>query len=305
MSITSLDKVINTNFLAKLSKVSGGSQTSSPLGQSAASSTSLSPQVLYDSIRAGARNFAAGFQLLNASATFVNISLDTNERLLDIVGDLQSLTKKANKGNISGTQARKMRAEFDELADRFDKLIEDATEGEQDYFDPKELEDVLVRAGLDKQKVTELAVNLRKFVSPAEQNLDSDGNVTNTGNPVPLTEFQKALRTAVVDPDDPSDDRSGFFTKIGKTLQNLQLKLEGNIKSLKDTASLVGENITLTRAAGFAFLDVSNEMTGLESAEELVADIQKRIRQDAATSLPQLKNLENIMIAGLATLLEK
>lgn len=304
MSITSLDKVINTNFLAKLSRVSGGSKSSSLLGQSA-SSTSLSPQALYDSIRSGARNFAAGFQLLNASATFVNISLDTNEKLLDIVDDLQNLTKKANKGNISGTQAKKMRVEFDDLADTFDNLIEAATEGEQDFFDPKELEDVLVRAGLDKEKVTELAINLRKFVSPTEQNIDSDGNVTNTGNPVPLTEFKKALRTAIVDPDDPTDDKSGFFTKIGKTLQNLQLKLETNIKSLKDTASLIGENITLTRAAGFAFLDVSNEMTGLETPEALVADIQRRIRQDAATSLPQLKNLENIMIAGLATLLNK
>lgn len=303
MTITSLDKVINPTFLTKLSRVSGGQERSSPLATSS-SGAALTPQVLYDSIRAGARNFAAGFQLLNASATFINVSLDTNEKLLDIVGELEDITKKANKGNISGSQARKMRTSFDELADKFDDLIESATEGEQDFFDPRELEDVLLRAGLDKEKVTELAINLRKFTSPAERTIDSEGNVASDGNPVPLLEFQKALRTAIVDPDE-TDDKSGFFSKIGKTLQDLKLKLETNIKSLKNTVSLVGENITLTRAAGFAFLNVSNEMTGLESPEELVADIQKRIRQEAATALPQVKNLENIMIAGLATLMEQ
>ena len=303
MAITSLDKVINTTFLTKLSRVSGGEERTSPLGSSS-SGAALTPQVLYDSIRAGARNFAAGFQLLNASATFINVSLDTNEKLLDIVGELENITKKANKGNISGSQARKMRNSFDELADKFDNLIESATEGKQDFFDPRELEDVLLRAGLDKEKVTELAVNLRKFNSPGERTIDSEGKVSSDGNPVPLVEFQKALRTAIVDPDD-TDDKSGFFSKVGKTLQDLKLKLQTNIKSLKSTVSLVGENITLTRAAGFAFLNVSNEMTGLESPEELVADIQKRIRQEAATALPQVKNLENIMIAGLATLIDQ
>ena len=261
MAITSLDKVINTNFLTKLSRVSGGEERTSPLGSSS-SGAALTPQVLYDSIRAGARNFAAGFQLLNASATFINVSLDTNEKLLDIVGELENITKKANKGNISGSQARKMRNSFDELAYKFDNLIESATEGKQDFFDPRELEDVLLRAGLDKEKVTELAVNLRKFNSPAERTIDYEGKVSSDGNPVPLVEFQKALRTAIVDPDD-TDDKSGFFSKVGKTLQDLKLKLQTNIKSLKSTVSLVGENITLTRAAGFAFLNVSNEMTGL------------------------------------------
>lgn len=303
MTITSLDKVINTTFLTKLSRVSGGQDRTSPLGSSSSGAT-LTPQVLYDSIRAGARNFAAGFQLLNASATFINVSLDTNEKLLDIVGELENITRKANKGNISGSQARKMRSAFDDLADKFETLIESATEGKQDFFDPRELEDVLLRAGLDKEKVTELAINLRKFASPAERTIDSEGNVSSDGNPVPLLEFQKALRTAIVDPDD-TDDKSGFFSKVGKTLQDLKLKLQTNIKSLKNTASLVGENITLTRAAGFAFLNVSNEMTGLENPEELVADIQKRIRQEAATALPQVKNLENIMIAGLATLMDQ
>lgn len=298
MAITSLDRVINTNFLTKLSRVSESNQRGSQPKE-------LRGQALYNSLRTGASNFAAGIQLLSASASFVNISLDSNERLLEIVQKMESMSNKANKGNVSASEAAQYRRDFTDLNDDVEDIIKTATEGKENYFDTVVMEDVLVRAGLDKRKVTELATALNKFHSPTETSVSSAGEISKDGNPVPIVDIQKAIKSAVVDPDD-TDDKSGFFTKVRKELQDIRLQLETNIRALKDTSKLVGDNITLVRAAGFAFLDVSNEMTGSESAEVIAEDLRARIRANAGTAaLTQTKNLEPIMVAGLAALSEK
>jgi soluble cytochrome b562 len=300
MSISSLDKVINTTFLTKLSRVTESSSRSR-----SSANQELSGQALYNSLRTGASNFAAGIQLLAASATFVNISLDGNEKLLEMVKKMESMANKANKGNVSSSEARQYRDEFVKLYGEVDDTIKAATEGENDFFDTVQMEDVLVRSGLDQKKVGELATALRKFQSPTETSVSSSGEVSSDGNPVPIADIQKALKSAVVDPDDPTDDRSGFFSKVRKELQDIRIKLETNVKALKGTTKLIEDNMTLVRAAGFAFLDVSNEMTGAESAEKIAEDLRARIRTNAAAVLTQSKNLEPIMVAGLAALSQK
>lgn len=303
MPINSLERIVNTTLLTKISKTAESSSTSSnPLTSSA--SSELSGQALYNSLRTGAQNFAAGFQLLNGSATFINLSLDTTERLLAMVTKLETTAAKANKGNIVSSVAKQMKSEFEKIADEFDKVIEEASQDDQRLFDVEQLKAVLARAGLDAEKVDELARSLKRFTHPAEATIGTDGTVVSDGNPVPLADFQRALRAAIVDPDDPSDDRSGFFGKVRKELQSIRIQLETNIKALKDTTKLVGDNITLVRAAGLAFLNVSNDMTGRESAEMIAEQLRDRIRGSARSVLGQAHNLEPIMVAGLAALSE-
>ncbi len=225
--------------------------------------------------------------------------------MLEMVKKMESMTNKANKGNVSASEARQYREEFVKLYGEVDDTIKAATEGENNYFDTVQMEDVLVRAGLDQKKVGELAVALRKFQSPTDTSVSSSGEVSSDGNPVPIADIQKALKSAVVDPDDPTDDRSGFFSKVRKELQDIRIKLETNVKVLKDTTKLIGDNMTLVRAAGFAFLDVSNEMTGAESAEKIAEELRARISANAAAVLTQSKNLEPIMVAGLAAISQK
>jgi hypothetical protein len=198
-----------------------------------------------------------------------------------------------------------MRDEFDSLANQFDKKIEDAKKDNIDILDVEQLKAELARAGLESDKISELATSLKRFTHPAESTLNADGELVSDGNPVPLAEFQRALKSAIIDPDDPSDDRSGFFSRIRKDLQDIKLKLEANVSALKDTGKLVGENIKLVRAAGLAFLEVSDEMTGLESAEKIASQIRDKIRSAARPSLAEAHNLEPILVAGLAALGEK
>jgi hypothetical protein len=303
MAINSLERIINTTLLTKISKTSSSASSSkSPLSSS--SSEPLVGQALYNSLRSGAQNFAAGIQLLSSSATFVNLSLDTTEKLLDMVKQLETITSKANKGNISGSSAKQMRAEFEKIAEGFDKLIEGATKEDTDLFDVDQLQGVLTNAGLDPEKVGELALALKRFTHPAEPTIGADGEVSSNGNPVPLADFQRALRAAIVDPDDPTDDRSGFFGRVKSKIKDIRIQLETNLKALKDTTTLIGDNITLVRAAGFAFLEVSNEMTGRESAEAIAEQLRQKIRATARSQLGQAHNLEPILVAGMASLSE-
>jgi hypothetical protein len=302
MSINSLERIVNPTLLSKISKSLSSSSNSSKSALTASSNQELSPQELYDSLRRGAQNFGASMQLLNSSATFVNLSLDTTEKLLDMVTRLETIASKANKGNISSSAAKQMDGDFEKIADAFDKVIESATKGKTDIFDLQQFQSVLVNAGLDPTKISELSLALKRFTHPGEPTLNTDGAVVSDGNPVPLSEFQRALRVAIVDPDESGDDRSGYFGKVREKLKGVRIQLEGNIKALKDTTKLIGDNMTLVRAAGFAFLDVSNEMTGAESPEMISEQVRNKIRGSARSVLSQAHNLDPIIVAGLAAL---
>jgi hypothetical protein len=296
MTVTSLEKIIDTNFLTKLYRASGSaSKGSSSKGE-------LQGQALYTSLRVGAKNFAAGYQLLNQGASFLNVSLDTNERLLGVVQSIQQMIDKANRGNLSASTARQDRLKIDELTKDFDRIVDGAREQKMDPLNTQFMEDTLVRAGLDKEKISELANLLKKIASPTESSIAADGTVSSDGNPIPLTDIQRQLRGAVLDEDDPTDDKSGFFTKVKTKLRDVQLKLETNIKAIKGTIDFVKDNMAVARVAGLAFLDASNDLKGNESAEAVAEVLRSRIRSGSGSALGQAHNLASVMVAGLAAL---
>lgn len=302
MTILGLDRVITENFLSRLSRVAGSSSSSGAGATSSSSTKGLKGQVLYDSLRVGARNFAAGVQLLNSAISFVNVSLDVNEKLLSIVDKANELTKTANKGNIAASTAQRYRREFERFAKEFDELIEEASSGAKDLLSVKDLGAALDEAGLFGEDVPEVDRFLSKFKAPTEAGIDSEGTITTNGSPIPLEAFSRALRAAIVNPDVPEEDNSGFFKKTEASLKQLKSKLSGNIKALKDTQDFVGDNLKLVRAAGLAFLELSNSITGTETAEFVAGELQRRIRTEANGALSQAGNLEAIQIAGLAAL---
>lgn len=296
MTVSSLEKIIDPTFLTKLYRASGAATKGS------SSKGELTGQALYTSLRAGAKNFAAGYQLLNQGATFLNVSLDTNEKLLEVVQSIQKMVDGANRGNLSASTARQDRLKIDQLAKDFERIVDSAREQKIDPLETGSMEDTLVRAGLDKEKISDLATLLKKISSPTESSIASDGTVTSDGNPIPLAEIQKQLRSAVFDEDEPLDDKSGFFTKVKTKLRDVQLKLETNIKAIKGTINFVKDNMQVVRVAGLAFLDASNDLKGTESAEAVAEVIRGRIRAGSGSAIGQAHNLESVMVAGLAAL---
>ena len=296
MTVSSLEKIIDPTFLTKLYRASGGSAKSS------SSKGGLTGQALYTSLRAGAQNFAAGYQLLNQGATFLNLSLDTNEKLLSVVQSIQQMVDSANRGNLSASTARQDRLKIDQFAKDFERIVDDARGQKIDPLQTSSMEDTLVRAGLDKEKISDLANLLKKIASPTESSIASDGTLTTDGNPIPLADIQKQLRAAVFDEDEPLDDKSGFFTKVKTKLRDVQLKLETNIKAIKGTIDFVKDNMQVVRVAGLAFLDASNDLKGTESAEAVTETIRSRIRAGAGSAIGQAHNLDSVMVAGLAAI---
>lgn len=296
MTVSSLEKIIDTNFLTKLYRASGSASKGS------ASKGELKGQALYTSLRAGARNFAAGYQLLNQGVSFLNVSLDTNERLLGVVQSIQEMIDSANRGNLSASTARQDRLKIDQLAKDFDRIVDAARAEKMDPLDTQSMEDTLVKAGLDKEKISDLASMLKKITSPTESSIASDGTVTSDGNPIPLADIQRQLRAAVFDEDEPGDDKSGFFTKIKKKLRDVQIQLETNVKAIKSTIGFVKDNMAVARVAGLAFLDASNDLKGTESAEAVAEALRGKIRSTSGSALGQAHNLESVMVAGLAAL---
>lgn len=296
MTVRSLEKIIDSTFLTKLYRASGSAS------KGAASKGELTGQALYTSLRTGAKNFAAGYQLLNQGVSFLNVSLDTNERLLEVVQGIQEMVDKANRGNLSASTARQNRLKIDQLAKDFDRIVDGARDQKIDPLETQSMEDTLVRAGLDKEKISELAALMKKIASPTESSIASDGTVSADGNPIPLTDIQRQLRAAVFDEDEPLDDKSGFFTKVKSKLRDVQLKLETNVKAIKGTINFVKDNMTVVRVAGLAFLDASNDLKGTESAEAIAEIIRGRIKSGSGSAVGQAHNLESVMVAGLAAL---
>ena len=297
MSLTSLDQVINTGFVQKLVKASGQKSTSPA---TSSGSSAADGQALYTSLRVGAKSFSMGVQLLNRGISVINVSLDLNQKLLSIVNGIERLVDRANKGNLSASSSKEYRSRLDMLTRSFDAIVKKADASDINPLDVTELERTLVSAGLDKEKIGELAAMLKKIASPGKAITDSNGNVISDGSPLPVEDIRRQLQAAIFDEDEPSDDRSGFFSRARSKLRDVKSLLETNIKAIERTRDFVKVNLDLVRATGLALLDVSNSMTGRESAEELAAQVRSAIRASAPGALSQAGHLNGVLVASLA-----
>ena len=82
-------------------------------------------------------------------------------------------------------------------------------------------------------------------------------------------------------------------------LKELKKQIEANKKALRNAVEVIGENLALVRGAGFAFLDLSNQVTSAETAEQVANKLQAMIRANAPGALSQAENLESITVAAL------
>lgn len=83
-------------------------------------------------------------------------------------------------------------------------------------------------------------------------------------------------------------------------LEALQGQLKKNVKALDNAMEVVGKNVELVRAAGFAFLDLSQQVSDTRDADKIAEDLRDRIRKNARSAMSQAENLEAITVAALA-----
>lgn len=83
-------------------------------------------------------------------------------------------------------------------------------------------------------------------------------------------------------------------------LKALREQISTNIKALDQALTVIGDNVKLVRATGLAMLDIRNELTGSEQAEEVARLLRDKIASNAGIALlAQAENLTPIAYAEL------
>jgi hypothetical protein len=296
MAISSLRTVVTASFIQGLS--SGGSG-----GRAAATGKGKDTQAIDVTLRSTAKNFAAGVQSLNVGISYVNVSRDFNRRLLTTVDKLEGLVSRAGKGNLTSSSAKVMRDEFESLARDFQDTLKRSKIQGRDVLDPSTLADVLGDAGLSSEKVDELRVAFREMRSLSQASIGAEGESISLPPTIPVDEFTSAVRRSTVSDEAEEgaepEDVAANFSGIRDSLKRIRSTLKDNLSALDKTTEVLKQNLEISRAAGLAFLDVSNNVKGNESPEDLADAIRRQIQSAAPRALSQAHNLESIMVAGL------
>ena len=120
MGVSSLNRVITSDFISGLS-TSGKSTSAQDIARQAMSKGSEEP--ISVTLRRGAQGAAAAVQSLNAGISYINIAEQFTTSLLEVVSQVDALVTKAGKGNITPSNARVYKDQFDRLSATYTKVI--------------------------------------------------------------------------------------------------------------------------------------------------------------------------------------
>lgn len=301
MAVSSLRQVITGNFVKNLASQSKASNASATFNASSKDAASLDI-----SLRTGARNLAQGLQAINVGATYLTLSRNTNERLLDVVTQMDLVVSKAGKSAVGSQTGSLMQQEFQALITQFQKVVRESKLQGNDVLDVEALSEVMIRSGLDPEVVDDLGGALKKITPPG--GASSDAIASSSESVVSLSSFASALRRTSAEFSQAEEaglseeavDAAKSFKQVRSRLADIRKSLEGNIKALDKAVEVVGKNLALVRAAGFAMLDLSSEIKGNEDPEDIARRIQDRVRRGAPGAMDQANNLNSVMIAGFS-----
>lgn len=298
-----LRRIVNADFIQTVDRLGTSSSSETP-AQAAAKRLSGNSQAtsLDSALRTGARNFALGTQALTRGISFINVSHAAHEKLSKIVDRLAEIADKSAKGGVGSQEGIRLVQEFRGLAHDFEKISKESEIEGTDVLDPTDLGGVLIASGLDPENSRALEGVFKKLHALNHSEVDIEGNVVTSSALIPTDQFAQSVRQTAGAFDDASAEAepvSAAFSKIRDSLGDLKERIHSNIKALEDTRNIVIDNLVLARAAGRAFLNLSEQVKGTEEAEAVAQKIRDQIRREAPQALEHAGNLQAIVIAGL------
>lgn len=302
MARISLRSIIDDSFVKRFQGLaSGGNQNSlaSALrGQS-------SQATISSGLRVGARTFATAVQGLNTAITFLNTSKATLQSLGKLTGKLSELAERASQSTASSQERYQADLEFRKLATEFKQVIDQAKLGDREFLTLEGISDYLTTVGLDKEESQSIAALFDRFRVPAEddslasQEAQADRPVRIPASAYSATAAFTVEYEQIFDEEVTIRNRPNAF-KVLADLEALQTQIDDNIKVLDSGVELIGKNIDLVRAAGFAFLELSDQISDDADAAQVASELRKKINRDAPAALAQAENLQAIVVAALA-----
>ncbi len=309
----SLTSAVSTKLI---NLFSSSSSSGSSVSLSSSSSTSLS-----SSLRLGAQTFASSIQILNSTISFLNTTKEDLEEILKITGKVISLAENGGSRSTSSEARKKLAVEFHRLGGEYRRVVDNATIGDYDVLSKEDIAGALELVGLDKATSDSIAAIFKKFsLSGSDDSLASDHMTA----PKPIHISPSAfLQQVIVDGSTTTmhvprrapegntvfDENRELRHRVDwlfllADVKELNEQVRKNLKAIDYGLDVIGENIDLIRGAGFAFLDISNQLKGSEEAEEVVKMLQQQIRQNASAALAQAENLNPIVVATLTIMSE-
>lgn len=306
MTVTSLRAVVDESFVLRFAG----------LAQSGSSNQSLAKALkgegggnkIETGLRFGARTFATAVQALNSGIAVLNISQSTLTGLGKLTDDMIALADEASQSTTSSQARRRLDLEFKQLGNKFQEVVDEAKLGETEYLTVDGLSHMLTNLGLDENTSDSIAAVFKKFVVPdGDDTLASEETKGARPVRIPAGAYTTPVTVArtskeyeeIFDGTVDLTTRPGAYQLLND-LKGLKGQIEDNLSALDNAVTVVGQNIDLVRAAGLAFLDISDKIGSETDADAIATQLRDRIRKDAPAALAQAENLIPIVIAALA-----
>jgi hypothetical protein len=299
----SLNGVVTDSLIRRFQGVASGSTSGNSLAN-ALTGKGSSSATISDGLRLGARTFATGVQALNTAITFLNTGKVTLDALGSITDKMITLAEGSAKSSSGSDTRHNNDVEFQRLANLFQRNIKNSKIGEREYLTLEGISEYLQIVGLDKEKSESVAAIFKKFVVPEEDDTLASEDIQGQ-RPVPIPPGAFAATSKVtVEYSKLFDEQVNIQTrpnayKVLNDLKALKEQIDDNQKALDSGIKIIQDNVELVRAAGLAFLDLSEQITTETDAEKVAEQLRLQIQKNAPAALAQAENLEAIVVAAL------
>ena len=212
----------------------------------------------------------------------------------------------------SGEDSRhKASAEYHKLVTDFRQIVTDATVGSpSDYstetdnqaLNVQSIKDILLKFGLDSEKSESIAQVVNEFVYPtSDQMLASEAEKGKRPLNLPLSGTNTSYSDPAAMLDGDITTRADAIRAV-TDLKSLQDQIKKNLTALDDVRTVIGQNVTLVRAAGLSMITVASQIKNETDADKIAVMVADEIRRNAPAALAQTENLHGILVAGMGLL---
>jgi hypothetical protein len=264
MSSVTLSQVVNESFINRFAGLakSSSSSSSNPLKASSGGDT------ISTGLRYGARVFASAVQGINSAITVVNLSEAGLDRLDGLTDELIDVAKQATSASIGQQKREELNTRFRRLGKEFQEVVEETEVADKKILTTGGLSEYLQIVGLDRETSDSIAAVFDEFKVNKDDELASEDTKGSRPVAIPPGAYaggSTASRnyTSVFDAD--ISDRPSAYSVLND-LKAIKAQIKTNTTALEDAKEVIGKNLELVRAAGFAFLDLSSQITTSDDA---------------------------------------
>ncbi len=307
MARISLRSVIDDTFVRRFQGLASGSSQQNLANALRGQSSEVS---ISTGLRTGAQTFATSVQGLNTAISFFNTAKATLQNLDKLTDKLITLADRSSKSTTFTQERREANLEFQKLGDEFQRIISNAKLGEREFLTTEGIDEFLKVVGLDKDTSDSVKAIFDKFKVPIEDdNLASEEAQGERPSKIPPQAYS-ATAAFTVDYEKLFDDDVTIATrpnayKVLGDLNALKEQIGSNIEGIDNGIEIIGKNMDLVRAAGFAFLELSDQLENETDATTVAEELRRMISRNAPAALSQAENLEALIVAALSLDTEK